>query len=194
MPGGQLQRLHAAIALRLRAPARRVEVEFGRLLLVGDPHEARGVGGLLEALGGDQHDRLPGIVDAVVLQRQQHLDQAAFARILDALHLVGQRLQPGRGEGRDHRHHAGQRLRLGRVHRRDPAARDGAADHDAVHQPLGSMLRREGRIPGDLQPAVGARDRLADAARLERNGGVLTKQTLKHGSLPRLSASNTLRR
>ncbi len=81
-------------------------------------------------------------MDAVVLHRQQHLDQAAFARILDSLHLVGQRLQPGRVRGRDHRDDAGQRLGFGGVHRRHAAAGDRAADHDAVYEAVGPVLVR----------------------------------------------------
>ncbi len=48
--------------------------------------------------------------------------------------------------------------------------------------PFGPMLRREARGSGDLQPAIGARDRLADTARLEWSRGRLAQQALKHGS------------
>ncbi len=45
------------------------------------------------------HFHNPRVVNAVVLHRQQHLDQATFARILDALYLVRQRFSLGAEAG-----------------------------------------------------------------------------------------------
>ncbi len=143
----------------------------------------RRIGRLFETLSDHQHDRLAGVVDAVVLHRQQHLDQAALARQLDALHLVGQRLELRHGGRGDHRDDARQRLRLRRIDRRDAAARNGAADHHAMDEAVRPVFGGEARAARDLQPSVDTRQRLADAARLER-GVLLVEQRFKHERIP----------
>ncbi len=108
-------------------------------------------------------------MDTIVLHRQQHLNQATLTGILDALHLVGQRLEFRRSGRRHYGDDAGKRFCFRRIDRCNPTPGNGAADHHAMMEVLEPMFGREARASGDFKTAVHAGQRLTHCARLERD-------------------------
>ena len=91
---------------------------------VGDAHQPRRVGGLLEGLGDHERDRLALMVHPVVLEHVQALTDGWVREAL--VRSVGEPRRVAVGQDREH---AGRPFGLRRVDRSDAAARDGAP-HD----------------------------------------------------------------
>ncbi len=132
----------------------------GRGLGVADLHQRRGVLSLLEALGHDDRDRLAGVVNHVILHREERLaGRRAAHQGRDQRHLVHLRHVP---VGQDPGYALGALGLLG-VDRSDPAARHRGADDLGVGQARQRDLTRVPCGSGDFRRAVDPADLLPDS-------------------------------
>ena len=125
--------------------------------IVLDVDQRPGVGGLGKRIRHDQGNRLAGVVNLIVLERQIALS-------------VRTKVAPGLGRRVHARHVAmseyrkdARRLFGGSgVDRHGPAIGDRAVDDRRMHGTFDRNIGRVAGAAGDLQPTVGARDRLSD--------------------------------
>ena len=141
-----------AVGVQRRHLERARHVVDRRQRLVLDRDRAHGVARLLQRLRGDDRDGLAVVAHAV--DREHGLVGELEAVRLGARDVVV----------REHGVHAGQLERRGDVDRDDARVRVRAAQRRAVQHPGDVEVARVGELAGDLRNAVGALDRLADAA------------------------------
>ena len=174
---GQTGRHVAAGLVRRAADADRVrhetlglvEAGAGRLHRIGRTQQQRAFRGGLQRLGDHHRDRLVGVAHMIVLQQVELVGE----RLAGPVGMAGQFRRVGGGH---HLDHAGMRACGGEVERLHAAMRDAGDRHHRMQHAGRMIVGGEAGGAGDLERAVAAGQRLADARSMPDMPGRLGRE------------------